>query len=49
MLSIVFRYPDPNGTKVKDGVKVTGWVSAQYDMEQELFSPSIQRFWAYST
>ena len=49
MLSVVFRYPDPNGAKQKDGVKVTGWINAQYDMEQELFSPCVQRFWAYST
>ena len=41
ILNTAFRYPDEHGLKTKDGVRVTGWISAEYDMHIEIGGPNI--------
>ena len=49
MFHIVCRYPDPEGTKSKDGIKVTGWIREDFDLHVDKTSPSIRPFTAYTT
>ena len=49
MLHIVCRYPDPEGTKTKDGIKVTGWLREDFDLHVEITAPCIKPFTMYTT
>lgn len=49
MFHIVCRYPDPEGTKQKDGIKVTGWLRDEYDLYIEKTAPAIRPFKHYTT
>ena len=49
MLYVAFRYPDPHGSKLKDNVKYTGWISSEYDMHVEIGAPNVMPFWSYTT
>lgn len=48
MLHIVCRYADPEGQKVKDGVKVTGWLKDEFDLILEVNSIAVRQFESYS-
>ena len=44
------RYPDPDGTKTnKEGIKVTGFLNAEWDLVTEVHAPSTKLFKSYTT
>lgn len=45
---ILCRYPDPEGTKVKNGVNVTGWLRDDFDLYLEKGAPCIRPFGKYT-
>ena len=49
MFHIACRYPDPEGVKIKDGVKVTGWLREDFDLHVEKTAPCIRQFSQYTT
>ena len=49
MFHIVCRYPDSEGVKEKDGIKVTGWLRDEFDLIVEKNAPCIKIFTSYTT
>ena len=45
---ILCRFPDPEGTKVKNGVNVTGWLRDDFDLYLEKGAPCIRQFGKYT-